>query len=540
MKNFKRVAAIMLVLIIAITGVFAQSITEVRHGEYEGKIVILHSNDVHGALEGYAKMATLRNYYESEDAEVIVIDNGDFSQGSPYVSLSKGRNAITLMNAVPYTIVGLGNHEFDYGYDVLKENIKAAQFYFLCSNVFDRNTTETILPPYSVYSSDKGSRIGIFALETPTTLTKVNPSYLKDLYIPTDDEFYYVAQQVVDLLKNVEAVDEIICVAHLGISAEDEPYLSPNLLKNVSGIDMVIDGHSHSAYSLYDNGLPTQQTGTKFANIGIIILDAKTGKIEESFLKDCKEIEDDPEVAALAKKLMDEVDEKYDVKFATSKVSLNGQKAPGNRNMETNNGDLITDAMRWAIIKDASVLKVPVEDVVAITNGGGIRAAIEPGDVTMKDINTVLPFGNTLAVIYIKGSELLEALEASTYCTPDPVGGFPQVSGMAYTIDTTKAYDSNAETYPNSTYYGPKSIQRVTINDINGNAFDPDKTYAVITNNFCSDGGDTYYIFLNATDKFDTGIPLDEVVMQFVSESLNGVIGEEYAPEACTKRITII
>lgn len=539
MKRFKKVAAILLVLVIAITGVFAQSISEVRHGAYEGKVVILHSNDVHGALEGYAKMSTLYKYFESEDAKVIVVDAGDFSQGSPYVSLSKGLNAIKMMNAVPYTVVGLGNHEFDYGYDQLMSNLSQAKFYALCSNVFDKTTQKSILPPYAVFRTETGAKIGIFALETPVTQTKVNPVYVKDLYFPTEEEFVYVAQQVVDYLRNEEGVDVVICLAHLGISDEDAPYTSPNLLKYVGGIDFVIDGHSHSVFSSYD-GLPMQQTGTKFANIGVIVLDDKTGKIEDIFLKDCAEIDADPEVAALAKKLMDEVDKEYDVKFATSKVTLNGEKAPGNRNMETNNGDLITNAMLWAITKDSSELKVPVEDVVAVTNGGGIRAAIKPGDVTMKDINTVLPFGNTLAVIYVKGSELLEALEASTFCTPDPVGGFPQVAGMVYTIDTTKAFDSNAHTYPDSTYYGPKSIQRVTINSINGKAFDLNATYAVVTNNFCAEGGDTYYVFKNASDQFDTGIPLDEVVMQFVTEELNGVIGEEYSPEACTNRIIIV
>ena len=539
MKKFKKVAAIMLILIIAITGVFAQSISEVYHGAFEGKIAILHSNDVHGNLEGYAKMATLRKYFEKEDAKVIVVDDGDFGQGSAYVSLSKGMNAVTMMNAVPYTIVGLGNHEFDYGYQQLLQNLSAAKFYAICSNIFVRSTQNTLLPPYAVFTTPDGARIGIFAMNTPTTQTKVNPIYVEDLYFPTEDDFYYVAQKVVDHLKDVEKVDSILCLAHLGISSEDAPYLSTNLLKYVSGIDFVIDGHSHSVFSKYD-GLPIQQTGTKFANIGVIIIDSKTGKIEDSFLKDCAEIADDPEVLELAKKLEEEVDKVYGVKFAESKVSLNGVKAPGNRTMETNNGDLITDAMRWSILKDASVLKVPAEDVVAITNGGGIRAPIEPGDVTMKDITTVLPFGNTLAVIYVKGSELLEALEASTYCTPDPVGGFPQVAGMVYSIDISKAYDANKETYPDSTYYGPKTLQRVTIESINGKPFEADKTYAVITNNFCAAGGDTYYIFKNASDQFDTGIPLDEVVMQFVSEELKGVIGEEYAPENCTSRILII
>ena len=134
-------------------------------------------------------------------------------------------------------------------------------------------------------------------------------------------------------------------------------------------------------------------------------------------------------------------------------------------------------------------------NAVAITNGGGIRAAIKKGDITKKDINTVLPFGNTLAVVYVKGSELLEALEASTYCTPEAVGGFPQFAGMEVELNIAPKYDKNAKEYPGSEYFGPKSINRITIKSINGKAFDPNATYAVITNNFMAAGGDTYYAF---------------------------------------------
>ena len=144
-------------------------------------------------------------------------------------------------------------------------------------------------------------------------------------------------------------------------------------------------------------------------------------------------------------------------------------------------------------------------------------------------MNTVLPFGNTITVVYVTGSELLEALEASTYCTPTAVGGFPQVAGIEFTVDTSKAYDSNAETYPASTYYGPASINRVTINSVNGNAFDESATYAVITNDFMAAGGDTYYAFASSDNKFDTGIPLDEAVMSYITEYLGGVVGEDYA-----------
>ena len=153
--------------------------------------------------------------------------------------------------------------------------------------------------------------------------------------------------------------------------------------------------------------------------------------------------------------------------------------------------------MLWKIRTQATV-SVPAENVVAITNGGGIRATVKAGDVTKKDINTVLPFGNTLAVVYVTGAELLEALEASTYCTPESIGGFPQAAGLTFTVKTYEMYDANPEPYPKSTYYGPKSIQRVTIDNVNGKTFDPTATYAVVTNNFVAGGGDTYYAFAAA------------------------------------------
>ena len=141
----------------------------------------------------------------------------------------------------------------------------------------------------------------------------------------------------------------------------------------------------------------------------------------------------------------------------------------------------------------------------------------------MKEINTVLPFGNTVAVVYVTGEELLEALEASTYCTPKAIGGFPQVSGIKFTVNTTKSFAQGAA-YPGSTYYKPASIGRVSVDSINGQPFDKSATYAVVTNNFCAAGGDTYYVFKNASAQFDTGIPMDEAVMDYIKTELKGVI----------------
>ena len=490
-----------------------------------GKTVILHTNDVHGAVNGYACIAALKADYEAKGAEVILVDAGDFSQGTTYVSVTKGADAVTMMNAAGYDVVTLGNHEFDYGYAQLKENMSKAKFKVVCADVFNENGTPIFDANYT-YTTKSGVKVGFFGMETPETQTKANPALIKGLTFATGDAFTKAAADQVAALKDA---DVVICLAHLGIDAESAPYRSTDLYAAVKGIDFIIDGHSHTVMTKGEKGEPIQSTGTAFANIGVIVIDNATKKIESNSLFEVKEdTAKDETVSAAAKTIVDRVDAEYDVVFAKSEVTLNGAKAPnGNRDSETNNGDLITDAMIWKVMQNKEGLTVDADHVVAITNGGGIRAAIKPGDVTKKDINTVLPFGNTVAVIYVTGAELLEALEASTYSLP--VGGFPQVAGINFTLSTAVAYDANAETYPASTYYGPKSINRVVINSINGKEFKADDTYAVVTNNFVADGGDTYYAFAAASAQFDTGIPLDEAVMEYVTTELKGVIGAQYA-----------
>ena len=546
MKHTKKLLSLLLVLCL----ILSLSCTAFAADEAKpltGKTVILHSNDVHGAIDLYAAMASLKADYEAQGAEVILADAGDYSQGTVYVSVHKGADAVTMMNATGYDVATIGNHEFDYGYAQLAENMKAAKFKVLCADVLGADG-KTIFDANTIIEKG-GVKIGFFGLETPEAQTKANPKLIEGLkFLAGKDgkELYACADAQVKALKE-QGADLIVCLSHLGIDGSSEPYTSYDLAKNVKGIDFIIDGHSHSVITAGPNGEAIQSTGTAFANIGVITIDNATKKIVGNELKAIWHTEKnadgksvtvvdyktrDEKVAAAAKAIIDPIDKAYGEKFAVSEVALNGAKAPnGNRDSETNLGDLITDAMLWKVLADAEIT-VPEENVVAITNGGGIRASIGVGDVTKKDINTVLPFGNTLAVVYVKGSELLEALEASTYCTPESIGGFPQVAGMQFTVATYETYDKNDESYPNSTYYGPKTINRVTIGSINGKDFDPEATYAVITNNFVAGGGDTYYAFAAATNQFDTGLPLDEVVMEYITKELKGVIGETYAEPA--------
>ena len=512
----------------------------------DGKTVILHTNDVHGSIELYAKVAAMKGDYEAQGAQVILADAGDYSQGTVYVSVNKGKDAVTMMNAAGYDVATIGNHEFDYGYAQLKSNLDSAVFKVVCANVLQDGS-----PVFDAYTkiSKGGVQVAFVGLETPEAQTKANPALIQGLTFLAGDEMYAAVQTQVDAART-DGADIVIVLTHLGVDSSSEPNTSYDLYKKVNGIDFIIDGHSHTVMTKGPKGEPIQSTGTALNNIGVITIDNATKKIESNELipiwhteeVDGKEVpvydytKSDETVANAAKAIIDPIDADYDQKFAESAVDLNGAKAPGNRTEETNLGDLITDAMMWAIKTKAP--GVDMNNAVAITNGGGIRAAIAKGDITKKDVNTVLPFGNTLAVVYVKGSELLEALEVSTYCTPKSLGGFPQFAGMEVELNTACEYDANDTTYPGSTYFGPKSINRITIKTVNGKAFDKDATYAVITNDFLAAGGDTYYAFAAAQTQFDTGLPLDEILMEYITVELNGVVTDKYA--APQGRLTIV
>ena len=512
--------------------------------EADGAIVILHTNDVHGAIEGYAKVAALEALYEEAGAYVLVMDAGDFSQGETSVSASQGAVAIELMNMAGYDAAAPGNHEFDYGYENLTKLAGAAQFPILAANITYNG--ELAFGDNVVFETEDGVKLGVFGLDTPEAKTKSHPGKTVGVEFAASEDMYAVAQAQVDELPKA-GCDYIICLGHLGI--DDETAAAANrsidLLEKVTGIDVFIDGHSHStldqiAEKTNENrtvgGTVVTSTGTKLANIGVVMI--KDGEITtDNISSEVIAAAEDSEITARAAAIRAEIEKEYGAAFAASEVLLNGDKAPGNRTEETNLGDLITDAILWYATKDGEDMGVAKENVVALTNGGGIRAPIAIGDISKNDVNTVLPFGNTVAYITIKGEALLEALEASTYTTPDAVGGFPQVAGISFTIDTTKTYDQG-DLYPGSTYYAPKSINRVTIDSVNGQDFDPEATYVVVTNDFTAAGGDTYYAFSVAT-VVDTGTPMDEALMAYITEVLEGTVpADKYAEPA--GRITVV
>lgn len=537
MKGLKKLLS--LVLAVAMVATLAPSVPAKAAGELDGQIVILHTNDVHGQMEGggYQKIAAFKKNLEAKGAEVLLFDAGDFSQGSKYVIDSKGKSAVEMMNLAGYTAATMGNHEVDYGLDNLLSIRKDMKFDFLVSSL--KMDGKLLFDGGKIYELKSGVKVGVFGLNTPETKTKTNPKNYegKNVEFASGKELTDIAKAEVKSLKE-KGADIIVCLSHLGIDSESaaNKNRSIDVFKDVEGVDIVIDGHSHS--SLEDMVKATKEAGINntiitstqsgLKNVGIVYGSKENGVFKfEAAGMSTEEIEViDETVAQYYDKLKSEVDSVYDVKIAESEVTLPSEKSDV-RTGEAAIGNLVTDAMVWA----GKDLGLDVD--MAITNGGGLRKTIEKGDITLGNLIELLPYFNTLAYVEIKGKYILEALEASTYSYPESLGGFPQASGIVFTIDPNGKYDAG-DNYPGSEYKKPNSINRVSIKSINGKAFDPEKVYKIMVNDFMYGGGDTYYVLKPYAERsFDTGTSLHVIVLDYITKELNGVIpASKYAKVA--------
>lgn len=550
----KRILAGILVLVLAL-GLAATGFAEAP----KGRLVILHTNDIHGRavadpagkVLGYAAIAQYKKDLEAAGDSVLLLDAGDACQGTPLVNLSMGKTAIEFMNAAGYDAMTPGNHEFDWGLDNAKQLAGLASFPMLSANIINHLEGNLTFVANKIFDMPNGMKVGVFGLTTPETMTKAHPDKVRGIDFLQGEALYEAAQKQVEELKAAGA-DIVILLSHLGSDDESAPNRSLDVLENVTGIDLLIDGHSHS---LFEKGEMVGDTllvsaGEYGENLGVVEYDGEnfkaslfSGGLDKNAVVEVEGFpysalliaKLDAEVAELVNSTNQAVQEELSKVFARTEVFLNGERDPGNRTEETNLGDFAADAILWAA-KQALGDKV----AAAITNGGGIRASIQVGDITMNDMKTVFPFGNEVSVLEVKGSELLEALEAATSATPKALGAFPQVSGIVFSIDTTVPYE-NGEQYPDSTYHAPaKPGSRVKIESVGGQPFDLEALYIIATNDFTAAGGDTYYAFRypNATSGYKTGVALEDALVNYVTTVLDGVVGQDYAnPQG---RITVI
>ncbi len=470
----------------------SKEISKESNKESNKKLTIAHTNDMHGFFiegdydgMGAAKIASKVNELRNNNENFLFLDAGDAIQGNNLVTLSKGESAIKVMNAMKYDAMAAGNHEFDYGSERLKELVQMAEFPVLAANIKNEDGSD-FLTKYIVKEMD-GFSVGIFGLATPETTYKSHPKNTEGLIFVDPVES---AKEMVNELEG--KVDVIVALAHLGVEGEDT---SEKLAENVNGIDVIIDGHSHTELpeGKMVNGTLIVQTHEKTKNLGVIELEIKDGEVVSKsaslFTKEeAASIEEDATIKAIideVKAINEEIEAQV---VATSPVELDGERE-NVRTGETNLGNLITEAM----------LDISGADV-AFTNGGGIRSSIDAGEVTKGEVLTVLPFGNTVTAIEVTGADIKAAIENGISSYPEAEGAFPHIAGMTVTFDKTK-----------------EAGNRVVEIKVAGEALDEAKTYKLVTNDFLAAGGDGYTMFegKKVIGEFNA---LDEVLIQYIQE----------------------
>lgn len=438
------------------------------------KIILLHTNDTHGrAAEsgssmGFAKIAALAKRILEENPNTLLLDAGDTFHGTTFATLQKGRSIVEVMNEVGYDAMAAGNHDFNYGYERLVELNHMAHFPILSANVHYENGTR-LLEPY-VIKETAGIKIGLFGLTTPETTYKTHPNNVQGLIFTDPAE---EAKKIVAELR--DQVDVIIAVTHLGIDASSTD-TSIKIAREVEGIDVIVDGHSHSTLV---EGLQGEHdtlivsAGEYTQNLGVVelLFDEEKKLISKRARlithEEAEHIPPDVSVLQVIEQVEQEQEAVLSEVIGASSVRLEGEREFV-RTGETNLGNLIVDAM----------LDITGAEV-AMMNGGGIRASIEAGEITKGDVITVLPFGNYIVIKEVKGADLKAALENGASAYPDPKGAFPHVGGMSYKIDPERP--------PGNRVYDIFAA---------GEPLDLNRTYSLATNDFMAAGGDEYTMFV--------------------------------------------
>lgn len=461
-------------------------------------ITILHTNDSHSKVKegpyegmGFAKMATLIKQYETANENTLLLDAGDTFHGTPFATLSKGESIAELFNALGYDGLAAGNHDFNYGYARLLELAELVNFPIMSANVRYKADDKLLLNPYIIKEVD-GVKLGIFGLTTPETTYKTNPKNVEGLAF-TDP--VKEAQAMVAELES-EDVDAIIALTHLGTDASSTE-TSIKVAENAPGIDLIVDGHSHTT-DMKEYGVDTLivSAGEYTENLGVVQLTFEGNElVEKKHDLVTKEeaaadgVQEDAEISTLIENIEKKNEEVLSEVVGTTSVKLDGERAQA-RAGETNLGNLITDAMVSATGADA-----------AITNGGGIRASIDQGEITKEDVVNVLPFGNYVVTKKFTGATIKAALEHGTSDYPNVKGAFPHVAGMTYDLDV----------------FAPAG-ERVKNLYIKGEPVDLEKEYLVATNDFMAVGGDDYTMFTDGplVNEFSA---LDEILINHIKEN---------------------
>lgn len=528
-----------------------------------GKIVVLYTGDMHCSVESgankldFAQLALYKQAVSNSADYVTLVDCGDAVQGSNIGTLTKGESIVELMNEVGYDVCTFGNHEFDYGIDQLEKLMGMSDAEYICCNFMDSDGC--FVSPYTIRSYGE-LKIAYIGITTPYTLTSSNPEVFKDengelkysfCQDTSGEKLYNAVQNAVDTAIGMDA-DYVIALAHLGNGEGYSPYGSEDVIAATSGIDIVLDGHSHTVVEsreVYNKeGKPVMLTssGSHMQYIGQVTIDTRrtTGKNDDVITIRLIDSSDYDRVAGKTEETEKEFEEILGTEIGYTAKTLSVNSENGNRlvrNRETGIGNFVADAYRSLTNAD-----------IAFVNGGGIRADISEGKITYGDLLNVQPYGNMICVVEATGLEIRDALEMSYRMVEGKYedengsvgesGGFFHLSGMKVVIDTS--IPSGVKLDENGMFSGVEGERRVKeVYVLNGETgeYEPlsdSKTYTVASINYILlQGGDGFNMFMNNEVITSEAASDLQAVIEYLELS-GGNIDERYF--ATEGRITIL
>ena len=516
--------------------------------ELSDDIVIIHLNDVHCGFNdtiGYDGFVLYRKELEKKYKKVIAVDVGDHAQGGVLGAISEGEAVLDILNKIKFDVITLGNHEFDYGIEQLnKLNEKMSTKYISLNACYRKNKTQLFEPSTMVEAG--GKKIGFIGIVTPLTFSKTYLSTLRESdgtaiynFLSNKAELYTTIQGEIDKLRN-EGANYVILLTHVGMNVEE--YTSNDILSNLNGVDAVLDGHTHKVYNTIskdkeNKDIHIAQTGTKLANIGQLIIkgdgtilseniaevpepDEKTGvkQVYRSKANKWVDKEMNEYINEIYKNYEDELitpigSSDYD--FIIRPEESSDSHTIYCRYMECSLGNLIADSFREVVNSD-----------ISFVNGGTIRANLLKGHITRKDIIDVMPFFNSVFVKEITGQTILDALEFGVSKLPNSFGGFLQVSGCTYYVNTS--FNSTVEIDSDGMFIKVGGQRRVSNVKINGKALNPTEKYNLSASEFILNGGDGFTMFANYPVVNESVFADSDALGYHIKNNLGGEIPSKY------------
>lgn len=530
---------------------------ESKAAQKNGEVYVLFTSDVHCGIDegfGYAGLKEIRESLEAEGYETILVDDGDSIQGNAFGTMDRGETIIEFMNEMKYDIAIPGNHEFDYGADYFLELTKKADFPYISCNFVRED--ELVFQPYIIKEA-AGKKIAFVGVTTPSTISTSLPASFQNeegefiygfLQGSPGDDAYDCVQNAVDAAR-AEGADLVYVMGHLGMYDDGSSWTYADVISHTEGIDVFLDGHSHDTEQVVMKNRAGREVtrsavGTRLERIGYSHISAD-GEVLKTGTWTWTNEESAPELFHFRNRISEMVEEaqqklsgQMSLAVASTQVELTindpeavdsvGKPVRMVRRAETNLGDLVADAFREQAGAE-----------IGIVNGGNVRSDLHAGSITYGDLYNVMPFEHNLAEIELTGQQILDMLEWGSRNVPGESGGFLQVSGLSYEIHT--GIDSPCIDDGNSMFKSIEGGRRVQNVKVGEDPLDPEKKYTVASFDYTIlDLGDGFTMLKDAAVLKDR-VKLDiQVVIDYITDSLGGTVGEEYADPYGQGRIVIV